>query len=141
MQSLEELQRQRAEQRKAEAAEPAFNPAQPILHERHIMRQLQEAGWIGKPSQLRALAFWGENLRQRYENECSHAWAGNSDRYKDGTRRVESHVIKLAREAGLSIFVQGDCRGVAVYVAAPGEKLTDSNYSTQGKALHYGRGE
>lgn len=140
MQTLEELQRERAAQRAAEAAEPAFNPAQPILHERHIMRQLQDAGWIGKASQLRALAYWGENLRQRYENECSHAWAGNSERYKSGTQRVEAHVVKMAREAGLSFFVQGDCRGVAVYVAAPGEKLTDSNYSTQGKALHYGRG-
>lgn len=141
MKTLEELQRERAEQRKAEAAEPAFNPAQPILHERHIMRALQEAGWIGKSSQLRALAFWGEHLRQRYENECSHAWAGNSERYKTGTQRVEAHIVKMAREAGLSLFIQGDCRGVAVYVAAPGVKLTDTDYSTQGKALHYGKGE
>lgn len=138
MTNLDQLQRDRAEQRKAEAAEPAFNPAQPILHERHIMRQLQDDGWIGKASQLRALAFWGEALRQRYENECSHAWAGNSERYKAGTQRVEAHIAKLAWEAGLSLFVQGDCRGAAVYVAF-GDKMTDSNYSTQGKALHYGR--
>jgi hypothetical protein len=140
MQTLEELQRERAAQRAAAAAEPAFDPQRPIIHERHIMRALQEEGWIGKPSQLRALAYWGENLRQRYENECSHAWAGNSDRYKDGTRRVEEHIVKLAREAGLALYIQGDCRGAAVYVRAKGQELTDTGYSTQGKALHYGRG-
>lgn len=118
----------------------AFNPAQPIIHERHIMRALNKEGWIGYVSQLRALAFWGEELRQRYENEISHAWAGNSDRYKAGTTRVEQHIAKLAREAGLALYIQGDCRGVAVYVRAKGQELTDSGYSSQGKALHYGRG-
>lgn len=120
-------------------AEIAFDPSKPILHERHVMRALQDEGWIGKSSELRALAFWGENLRQRYENECSYAWAGNSDRYKDGTRRVEEHITKLAREAGLALYIQGDCRGVAVYVRAKGQELTDMNYSGHGQALHYGK--
>lgn len=118
----------------------SFNAKKPILNERHIMRALNEEGWVGYASQLRALAFHGEELRQRYENECSHAWVGNSDRYKAGTQFLESHIIKLARDAGLALYIQGDCRGAAVYVRAKGQELTDSGYSTQGKALHYGRG-
>lgn len=117
-----------------------FNPKQPIINERHIMRGLNGEGWVGYVSQLRALAFHGEELRQRYENEASHAWAGNSDTYKAGTTRLEAHIMKLAREAGLALYIQGDCRGVAVYVRAKGQELTDSGYSSQGKALHYGRG-
>jgi hypothetical protein len=118
----------------------AFDPQQPITHERHIMKTLREEGWIGYASQLRALAFHGEELRQRYENECSHVWAGNSDTYKAGTERLEQHIAKLAKEAGLALYIQGDCRGAAVYVRAKGQELTDTGYPTQGKALHYGRG-
>lgn len=62
-----------------------FDPSRPIIHERHIMKMLREEGWIGHASQLRALAFHGEDLRQRYENEASHAWAGNFATYKAGT--------------------------------------------------------
>jgi hypothetical protein len=119
---------------------PEFNPRKPVLHERHIMRALNGEGWIGKASQLRALAYHGEDLRQRYENEASHAWAGNSDTYKAGTTRLEAHIVKLAREAGLAIYIQGDCRGVAVYVRAKGQEITDTNYSGHAHALHYGRG-
>lgn len=119
----------------------AFDPKRPIIHERHIMRALNEEGWIGYASQLRALAFHGEDLRQRYENEASHAWAGNSATYKADTERLERHIAKLAKEAGLALYIQGDCRGVAVYVRAMGQELTDSGYSTQGKALHYGKQE
>lgn len=117
-----------------------FDPKLPIINERHIMRVLNEEGWIGYVSQLRALAFHGEDLRQRYENECSHAWAGNSDTYKAGTTRLEAHIAKLAREAGLALYIQGDCRGVAVYVRAKGQEIDDNRYSTQAQALHYGRG-
>jgi hypothetical protein len=119
----------------------AFDPKKPIIHEEHIMRRLNEEGWIGYVSQLRVLAFWGEELRQRYENEASHAWAGNSDTYKAGTTRLEAHLATLAREAGLALYIQGDCRGVAVYVRAKGQEIDDSRYSTQAQALHYGRGE
>jgi hypothetical protein len=140
MQTLEELQRERAAQRAAEAAEPTFNPAQPIINERAIMKTLNEEGWIGHASQLRALAFHGEDLRQRYENECSHAWAGNSDTYKAGTTRLEAHIAKLAREAGLALYIQGDCRGVAVYVRAKGQEIDDNRYSTQGASLALRKG-
>lgn len=118
----------------------AFDPKQPIIHERHILKILGEEGWIGHASQLRALAFHGEDLRQRYENECSHAWAGNSVSYKAGTERLELHIAKLAKEAGLALYIQGDCRGVAVYVRAQGQEIDDNRYSTQAQALHYGRG-
>lgn len=119
---------------------PRFNPNREIHLEAHIMKFLQGEGWIGKPSQLRALAYLGEELRQRYENECSHAWAGNSDAYKQGTERLERHVAKLAHESGLALFIQGDCRGAALYVRAAGQAITEQSYSTQAKALHYGRG-
>lgn len=118
----------------------AFDPTKSIIHERHIMKTLREEGWIGYVSQLRALAFHGEELRQRYENEASHAWAGNSDTYKAGTERLELHIAKLAKEAGLSLYIQGDCRGVAVYVRDGSKPIDDRSYSSQAKALHYGRG-
>jgi hypothetical protein len=102
------------------------------------MRVLKEEGWIGYARQLRALAFWGEELRQRYENECSHAWAGNSPEYKAGTERLELHVTTFAREAGLSLYIQGDCRGVAVYVRDSSKEIDDNRYSSQAQALHYG---
>jgi hypothetical protein len=53
---------------------------------------------------------------------------------------LEAHIVKLAREAGLAIYIQGDCRGVAVYVRAKGQEIDDTNYSTHAHALHYGRG-
>lgn len=117
-----------------------FNPKKPIVHERHVMRKLREEGWIGYAKQLRALAYHGEDLRQRYENEASHAWAGNSDLYKAGTKRLERHIVKLASEAGLGLYIQGDCRGAAVYVRAKGQEIDDNRYSTQAQVLHYGRG-
>lgn len=116
-----------------------FYPERSIIHERAIVKRLNEEGWIGHASQLRALAYHGEELRQRYENECSHAWAGNSATYKAGTERLERHIAKMASEAGLALYIQGDCRGVAVYVRAAGQEIDDSRYSTQAQALHYGR--
>jgi hypothetical protein len=116
-----------------------FDPNKPIHLEKHILTYLQGEGWIGHVEQLRALAFHSEELRQRYENECSHAWAGNSDAYKSGTEQLERHIVKLARESGLSLYIQGDCRGVAVYVRNICQPITDQNYSALAKALHYGR--
>jgi hypothetical protein len=117
-----------------------FDPKKPVIHERHILKILGEEGWIGYAKQLRALAFHGEELRHRYENEASHAWAGNSASYKAGTERLERHIAKLASEAGLALYIQGDCRGVAVYVRAKGQEIDDNRYSTQAQALHYGGG-
>lgn len=118
-----------------------FDPEKKIAGEKFVLKALNEEKWVGYPVQLRALAYHGEELRQRYENECSYAWAGNSDFYREGTKRLAEHILKLAKESGLSCYLQGDCRGATVYVRALGLPIDDNAYSTQAQCLYYLREE
>jgi hypothetical protein len=113
----------------------------PITWERQVMKALEGEGWKGYAKQLRALATLGEELRDRYEKECSYAWAGNSEFYRAGTARLERHIIEYARAAGLTLYIQGDCRGATVYVRAMPHTIDDNAYSTQAQCLFYAKGE
>ena len=118
-----------------------FDPEKKITDEKFVLKALNEEGWIGYPVQLRALAYHGEELRQRYENECSYEWAGNSEHYRCETQRYAEFVLKLAKESGLSCYLQGDCRGATVYVRAVGLPIDDNRYSTQAQCLYFSRGK
>lgn len=113
----------------------------PITGERQVLKSLTAEGWVGYAKQLRALAYLGEDYRQRNENECSYAWAGNSEFYKAGTERLARHIVEYAHKAGLTIYLQSDCRGAAVYVRAQPHTIDDNAYSSEAHCLYYAKGE
>jgi hypothetical protein len=112
----------------------------PITFERHVLAALNSEGWTGPVELLRALAMLGEQLRERYEKECSYAWAGNSEIYKRHTAALERHIATYAKDAGLSLYIQGDCRGATVYVRDASKAIDDNAYSTQAQCLYYAKG-
>lgn len=73
-------------------------------------------GWQGNTQILRQLAAKGEELRRRYEAECSYEWACNSESYRARTEALENETIGLATRNGLHIYLQTDCRGATVYI-------------------------
>jgi hypothetical protein len=94
-----------------------------ISYQAHIVGKLREAGCGSSEralaSRLNLLATLGEALRKRYENECSYEWA-NTPEYERRTRALEERISTIAKDGGLHLFLQGDCRGATVYVdAAP----------------------
>jgi hypothetical protein len=98
-----------------------------------IFRELQRAGWQGNVQQLRQIAHKGEELRRRWEAACNWEWA-TTPFYSSRTDQLERACVAFARDAGLHIFLQGDCRGCPVYVAT--EPLTDTDYN-RGFALEW----
>lgn len=84
-----------------------FDPEKKIADEKFVLKALSEEGWIGYPVQLRALAYHGEELRQRYENECSYAWAGNSEHYRGGSPDNTGYVFVHVSEESPSVVNRG----------------------------------
>jgi|SRR6185312_10450424 len=107
----------------------------PLYAETQIFRTLTGAGWNGNTQSLRLLAHKGEALRRRWEAECNYAWAGNSDHYKASTKALAREIATMAQGFGLSLFLQGDCRGVPVYVAMT--PLDDQSYERDGQPLFW----
>ena len=114
-----------------------FNPDLPIHNEQGTYRRywLQTAGHdMLKRRALRELAWRGARLRKRYENACSHTWAATESASRI-TEGLEGECVALARDAGLSVYLQTDPRGCTVYVGR--EELTSRNYSVLGVPLFY----
>lgn len=86
---------------------------------------------------IQGLARIGSNLRQRYENECSHEWA-NTPEYEAGTAKLEIRARQMAERAGLHIYLQTDCRGATVYVSK--DPIEDCNYTRSGSFCLYFKG-
>jgi hypothetical protein len=106
----------------------------PLYAETQIFRALTGAGWNGNVQTLRLLAHKGEALRQRNENACNYVWA-TSEHYEAGTKTLAREIAIIAQGFGLCLFLQGDCRGVPVYVGM--EPLDDQSYERDGQPLFW----
>jgi len=113
----------------------------PLAYESSIVAKLAEEGWQGDVKCLRWLAERGEELRQRWENECSYAWAGNSPAYRSRTALLEKGILIEAERMGLSLYLQGDCRGAPIYVRAAPLPISDSDYPSVAQCLYFEREE
>jgi hypothetical protein len=108
----------------------------PIAHEAHVLKRLRGEGWgLGEDDGaskllLRTLAAAAEELRKRYEKECSYPWA-NTEHYTKGTEAREAYLGQACLMAGLHVYLQRDCRGVTLYVSAKGP-VSNTSYNTDG---------
>lgn len=107
-----------------------------VCHENHIFTALRGEGWAGNTQQLRQIAHKGEELRRRWEAACNYPWAADeSGAYVQATANLELALIGFCAQTGLYCHLQGDCRGVPIYVAM--HPLNDTNYSGHGFALYW----
>lgn len=110
----------------------------PIAREDGVIRRLRLEGWTGDAAVLRALAHRGEILRERWANSCSYEWAA-TDAYEAESERLQVELCNAAEEAGLTLYLQTDPRGAAVYVRGGGLPISPMNYSGDAQCLFYER--
>ncbi len=85
-------------------------------------------------SQAAQLRILSRRLRRLFEADCSLD-DGRQEQRERSEDRIETRARKMMPE-GVELYVQGDCRGVSLYVIPPSARRPiDSYYDADGIAL------